>query len=797
MDLPTDLSTEIVDILPIAATLPKPTLTNGQLLNRPFAIQAGYFDPMNNCILEIALPVPLTQYFDYKFVGNDSEIPKVGQRIQVPFGRASSHSKAGARKLIGIITAIKTESEIDDAKLKHALAILDDEPLLSPKLVELLKWSAQYYHYPPGAVFEAALPVWLRKKIELPEKLQEQVWRLTEKGHIQHEAERFAKLKKRAPVQAALLDHLAHHPEGLSSADLNKDVPKWRNSMRALEKKQLAYSELSELLIQLPMHDVAPQLSDEQKTAVAAIDVALAKKAFAPFLLQGVTGSGKTECYLAAAEHCLRQGKQVLCLVPEIALTPQFIERFEQRLQTPLAVLHSGINDRARCLAWMAAQDGTAKVILGTRSALFTPMQDPGLIIVDEEHDSSFKQQDGFRYSARDLALVRAKNENITIILGSATPGIESLYQAQQGHYQHLQLLQRPDDRPMPVVHLIDMKKEPGQQGLSYPLIANMEKVLARDEQVLVFLNRRGFSPVLLCPECMWSGVCNRCEVNMTYHQAKNRLRCHHCNKDQVAPKHCPSCKNELKPVGQGTERVEEFLRTRFPDTPVIRIDRDTTRSKEQMRSQLAAVHSGGAKILVGTQMLTKGHDFPNVTLVGVLDADGGLFSSDFRASERLAQQIVQVSGRAGRAEKPGLVLIQTMFTDHPLLNQLTGHAYMEVAQDILQQRESAEWPPYSHLALIRAESAVIQEPMVFLRELKKHLEAVLDEKLSKQVQLLGPAYAPMAKRAGYFRTQLLFQSPTRASLHQVLHHTQEIIHKMKLSRHIRWSLDVDPVELY
>ena len=752
---------------------------------------------MSDCIIEVALPVPLARYFDYRILADSPIKPQVGQRVQVPFGQTKRNNKSAPRKLIGIITAIKQESEFDESKLKNAFAILDEEPLLNANLIDLLKWSAQYYHFPPGAVFEAALPVWLRKKPELPERSQEQLWQLTKLGAQQSEGETFTKLQKRAPVQALVLEYLLEHVYGVSSNRLNKEFPNWRNAMRGMEKKKWVISELSDLPMQLPIGDAAPNLTAEQQSAIAAIEKSVNAESFTPFLLQGVTGSGKTEVYLAAAERCLKAGKQVLCLVPEIALTSQFIQRFEQRLQTPLAVLHSGVNDRSRCLAWLAGQDGSAKVILGTRSAIFTPMKNPGLIIIDEEHDSSFKQQDGFRYSARDLAIVRAKNENIPIILGSATPALESLHKAISGQYQHLRLKERPGKRPMPLVKLVDLKSEPGPDGLSYPLIANIEKVLQKDEQVLIFLNRRGYSPVLLCPSCMWSAVCNRCDVNLTYHHAKNRLRCHHCNKDQVVPKKCPSCKSEVKPLGQGTERIESFLRMRFPDVPVIRIDRDTTRSKEQMQKQLQSVHAGGAKILVGTQMLTKGHDFPDVTLVGVLDADGGLFSSDFRSSERLAQQIIQVAGRAGRAEKPGLVLIQTLFPEHPLLNMLTEHAYTEVAKDILKQRAEALWPPFSHLALMRVESQNYEEPIQFLMHIKETLQKIIPEETLEKVSILGPAYAPMAKRAGFFRAQLLFQSETRAVLHEVLHHAQQCSSTIKHHRSVRWSLDIDPSELY
>jgi len=750
-------------------------------------------------IVEVALPVPLTRYFDYRLSTNESLDAYVGQRIQVPFGSPRHGRKGGARKLIGIITAVKNESDIEESKLKAALRILDAEPLLDARLIKLLKWSAQYYHFPPGAVFEAALPVWLRKKTELPEKLQEQIWTLSELGKTQLEDTLLSKLKKRAPVQARMLQHLSSHPAGVKAKQLNQDIPNWRDCMRRLEKKQWVRSELSELPLQLPISDNAPELSDEQTNAITAITASLDKSVFSPFLLQGVTGSGKTEVYLAAAEQALKKNKQVLCLVPEIALTSQFIQRFEQRLQTPLAVLHSGVNDRSRCLAWLAAQDGSAKVILGTRSAIFTPMKNPGLIVIDEEHDSSFKQQDGFQYSARDLALLRAKYADIPIVLGSATPSLESLHKSSNnntaGSYQHLQLKHRPGKRPLPLVKLIDLKHEPSQEGMSYPLLASMQKVLDKNEQVLIFLNRRGFAPVLLCPSCMWSAICSRCDVNMTYHHAKKRLRCHHCNKEEIAAKHCPSCKHEVKPIGQGTERIESFLRTRFPNAPVIRIDRDTMRNKNQMQEQFAAVHAGGAKILVGTQMLTKGHDFPDVTLVGVLNADSGLFSSDFRSSEHLAQQIIQVSGRAGRAQKPGLVLIQTLFPDHPLLNKLTEHAYSEIAHDILEQRAEAHWPPFSYLALLRVEAKDVREPMQFLEHIKSSLEHSL--KNNDSVSLLGPASAPMAKRAGFYRAQLLFQSSSRPALHQVLYEMQQVISQMKRKHRVRWSLDVDPVELY
>lgn len=750
-------------------------------------------------ILEVALPVPMHRLFDYWPPINNERIHdfQVGQRIQVPFGYAGKKSgQRGARKLIGVITAIKTESELDLKRLKAAHKVLDTQTLLTANFIDFLLWAANYYHFPPGLVFEAALPVWLRKRSDLPAPDQEEIWFLTELGQKQLEPSQFEKLEKRAPLQARILNLLyTHHGKGLGVSQhvFAQTIPNWRNSMKRMLKHTWVSADLQNATIHLPLVDNAPELSSEQNNAVKQIRKAITSGSFQPFLLEGITGSGKTEVYLAAAEAALKQHKQVLCLVPEIALTPQFIQRFEQRLQTRLAVLHSGLGDRARCLAWLQSVNGKAKVILGTRSAIFTPMLSPGLIIIDEEHDTSFKQDSGFRYSARDLSLVRAKRANVPVILGSATPSIESLQKAEKGDYQHIRLTHRPNHRPLPIIKIVDLGKEPVNEGISYPLLSAMEKVLEKDEQVLIFLNRRGYAPVLLCTNCMWSAQCNSCDVNFTYHHRKHRLRCHHCNKNKPIPKHCPECKHELKPIGEGTERIESFLQARFPRTPVIRIDRDTIRNKEQMHKHLNAIYAGGAKILIGTQMLTKGHDFPDVTLVGVLNADSGLFSSDFRSTERLSQQMIQVSGRAGRAEKPGLVLIQSNFPEHPLLEQLKTHNYPSISSEILLERQQSQWPPFSHLALLRVEAQDVNLPMQFLEHIVKRLQFVL----SDAVEALGPAPAPMTKRAGFFRAQLLFRSEHRAKLHQVIYETQQLIYSIPEARKLRWSLDIDPSELY
>jgi len=757
------------------------------------------FDKDNFFILEVALPVPLYRCFDYLPCKDLSTIEEyaVGQRIQVPFGHPGANKqRKGGRKLIGVITAIKTQSHFPIKKLKRAYKRLDQEAILTPKFIQFLTWASDYYHFPIGLVFEAALPVWLRKKEDLPSPKQEEIWYLTPSGFNQLHNEQFNKLEKRAPKQAlilSLLNKFHSQGKGLSQHIIAQEIPNWRDSMRRILKHQWASVDLQSLEQSLPIADQAPSLSNEQANAVTQLKAAITANQFQPFLLQGITGSGKTEVYLSAAEQALKENKQVLCLVPEIALTPQFIQRFEQRLQTRLAVMHSGLNDRARSLAWLSSSQGEAQVILGTRSAIFTPMLNPGLIIIDEEHDTSFKQDSGFRYSARDLSLVRAQRSNIPVLLGSATPSIETLQHINTQRYQHLRLTHRPNHRPLPMIKMIDLKKEPINEGISYSLLAAIEQKLQRDEQVLIFLNRRGYAPVLLCTECMWSAKCDSCDVNFTYHHGKQKLRCHHCNKNKPIPKQCPECKHELKPIGEGTERIESFLETRFPKIPVIRVDRDTIKSKDQMQQQLQAIHAGGAKILIGTQMLTKGHDFPNVTLVGVLNADAGLFSSDFRSSERLSQQLIQVSGRAGRAEKPGLVLIQTNFPEHPLLEQLKTHDYDNICRSILTERKESNWPPFSHLVLIRVEAQDNQLPIQFLEHIVKRLQFLLNE----DIETLGPAPAPMSKRAGFFRAQFLFRSQQRALLHQVIYEAQQLILAIPEARKLRWSIDIDPSELY
>jgi primosomal protein N' (replication factor Y) len=521
---------------------------------------------------------------------------------------------------------------------------------------------------------------------------------------------------------------------------------------------------------------------------------------FGVFLVDGVTGSGKTEVYLSIIDEVLARGEQALVLVPEIGLTPQLVsrfeERFQQRLKNPIALLHSGLSDSERLNAWLMAKKGDASIDIGTRSAIFTPLLKPGVIILDEEHDPSYKQQDGFRYSARDVAVKRAQLESLPVVLGSATPSLESLENARQQRYQHLLLPERAGNANHPDVSVIDVRKQPMIDGLSSLLINAMKRHFQKGGQVLLFLNRRGYAPVLLCHDCGWVSKCKRCDAHMTlYHErGQRRLRCHHCGSERPADHQCPDCESsELHPVGSGTERLEETLTHQFPDIGITRIDRDTTRRKGAMQSLLDSVHEGTSRILVGTQMLAKGHHFPDVTLVGIVDIDQGLFSADFRATERMAQLIVQVSGRAGRAEKAGQVLIQTHHPDHPLLKVLLDEGYASFANAALDERRLAQLPPYRYFALLRAEATDGRLPMQFLQQARGLAEAFA----GKDVQLLGPVPAPMEKRAGRIRAQLLLQSASRSALHNLLTPWLLQLESSKSGRKVRWSIDVDPQEMF
>ena len=506
-----------------------------------------------------------------------------------------------------------------------------------------------------------------------------------------------------------------------------------------------------------------------------------------------MTGSGKTEVYLRAIAEVVARGQQALVLVPEISLTPQLVARFAARFDAPLAVLHSSLGDQERLRAWRMARSGEAPVVIGTRSAIFAPLARPGLIVVDEEHDPSYKQQEGFRYSARDLALARAQRLSVPVVLGSATPSLESLERVQAGRSTLLELPARTAGAKPPSIHLIDLRRHAATQGIATPTVLTIQRHLAAGGQVLLYLNRRGYAPTLFCPSCGWAAPCPRCDARLTVHQRERRLHCHHCGTEQDIPELCPSCGEAAKPVGQGTERIEEALAKLFPDVPLERIDRDAVRRKGALEAALDRVTSGAVRLLVGTQMLTKGHHFPDVSLVVVLNADQGLFGTDFRASERLAQTIVQVAGRAGRAERPGEVLIQTEYPEHPLLTQLIAGGYDAFAAAALEERKAARWPPFARIAVLRAEAARSDVPIEFLDRAREAAAALAGQ----EVELLGPATAPMERRAGLFRAQLLLHAATHSPLQRLLARWLPVVEDLPQARKVRWSLDVDPLELF
>jgi primosomal protein N' (replication factor Y) (superfamily II helicase) len=756
------------------------------------------------CVFRVALDTPLKRLFDYLppestlFPAGDVaataapvEAPiEPGMRVRVPFGR---------QKLVGIVMETATSSDLPLERLKPILEVLDSQPVLDAAALELLRWAAEYYHHPVGEVLSTALPKAMR--LGATAEAHEERWSVTPDGH-----EAWGRGEpKRAAKQRELLGYLVAGGAGaapdagggdgaVSASVLDEALPKWRDAARALATRGWVLSAEVPLVdadARFAVKAAGPTLRDEQKAAVDAIGEGLGH--FGAFVLHGVTGSGKTEVYLRLVERVLQQGRRALVLVPEIGLTPQLVGRFRDRFDTPMAVLHSALTDTERLSAWRQAFSGHARVVLGTRSAVFAPVRDLGIIIVDEEHDASFKQHEGgFRYSARDLAVVRAQRADVPVVLGSATPALESLQNVAGGRYVRLSLLHRAASAEPPRMGLVDLRANAGHAGMSTPAIQAIERHLRDDGQVLVFLNRRGYAPTLLCTACGWIAPCSECDARLTVHLSARRLRCHHCGFDSELPARCPQCGFAVKPVGQGTERIEEALTELFPGVTLARLDRDVVRKRGDMEEVMRRMSTGEARILVGTQMVTKGHDFPNVTLVIVLNADQGLFSTDFRAPERLAQTIVQVAGRAGRGTKPGEVLIQTDFPGHPLLLSLLSEGYDGFARTALVEREQASWPPFSRLAAVRDSAKTAESALAFLTEARK-----LAGVPPRGLRLLGPVPAAMSKRAGRYHAQLLIEGADRSSLHHFLDTWLPAVEQLQSARRVRWALDVDPIELF
>jgi len=734
--------------------------------------------------LGVAVPSPLRRLFDYRPAGTPPPggwTP--GLRVRVSFGR---------REVVGVVVECRDHSELPLAELRPVGACLDSAPLPADWLW-LCRFTARYYQHSLGDTLHQAMPALLRQGRALEGRTRER-WQLTAAGH-QAPAEALA----RAPRQAALLAMLAQHPHGLASqAILAQSFS--REQLRALAAKGLVERH-EEPLTARPLPDAdhllaepALPLNREQAAALAALHERL--DAYHPCLLEGVTGSGKTEVYLQLIEAVVGRGCQALVLVPEIGLTPQTLARFRHRFRVPVVALHSGLTDHERLDAWEAAATGRAPIVIGTRSAIFTPLARPGAIIVDEEHDGSYKQQDGLRYHARDLAVARAHHHGIPLLLGSATPSLESLARARRGEWRHLPLTRRATRHPPARLELVDLRGRPRQGGLIPPVMEAIEETLTAGHQVLVFINRRGFAPTLACHACGWLAECDACDARMTLHRQPPLLACHHCDRRRALPEACPECGSiDLRPLGSGTERTEETLAGRFPKVPVHRIDRDSTRRRDAFEQALAEVRRGEPCLLVGTQMLAKGHHLPHVTLVVVVNADAGLYASDFRALEQSAQLLVQVAGRAGRAAHPGRVLVQTLHPDDPHLRLLAERGYAALAETLLEERRAAALPPFRFLALLRLESAREEAAGELARRAATALRGWLAEH-ALAVDCLGPVPAPMERRQGRYHLQLMLGAAKRSALHAACAWLTAWMEAAPEARRVRWSLDIDPQTL-
>ncbi len=664
-------------------------------------------------ILRVALPVPIpgVECLDYLPPLNVSLAQlQRGVRLQVPLKD---------RIYIGLLWEITTSSEINLAKLKRAITVLDKTPLLTEAELNLLAWASHYYYHPLGEVIATALP------------------------------------------------------------------PLLTNSKKPA---------ITELLVDQPatvMQPIQPPLTLNSAQIQVVQQVCKHLDQFYPNLLEGITGSGKTEVYLQIIEQVLKRKRQALVLVPEINLTPQMLERFQQRFSVPIVALHSKLRPTERLQNWQFARAGLAPIVIGTRSAVWVPLARPGIFIVDEEHDPSYKQQDSFGYSARDVAVMRAQQAQVPVMLGSATPSLDSLYNVQEHRYFHFTLPERAGNAVHPCFQFVDMRQQNYKNAISQPLKNAIEQCLSNQQQALIFINRRGYAPTFMCYQCAWIATCQHCDSHLVYHESYQKLICHHCGSSRLVDKICPHCGHpKLSPLGQGTQRVEKQIQKLFPTARVIRIDSDTTQRKQALQSFLTAIHAGEADILIGTQILAKGHHFPKVTLVGIVNIDASLFGADFRSSERAAQMLIQVAGRAGRAENHGQVIIQTYHPQHPLLLHLIKEGYPAFAEAALAERRQAQFPPYSYFALLRAEAKTPNLALEFLQQAKDQTPL-----FATTVTFWGPVPAPLERRAQFYRAQLLLQANRRSELHAFLNQWLPSLQSIATHK-IYYSLDIDPQDL-
>jgi primosomal protein N' (replication factor Y) len=719
-------------------------------------------------IYQIAVFQTNRDYFDYTHPAPDFAI---GSRVWVPFRNKTR---------LGVVVG---SNQTDTPSLKTIIENIDIEPLITSDILNLCHWMSDYYQAPLAQVLALVLPKTYRQG-KLRESLH--VWHYQLAVSLE---EAYQKLAVNAHKQRELLAHMHQQTQPVSRAQLQSAGYSLASIQGLVDKAILSQEHLPQRPC-LPnvIMDTPLSLNTQQQLAYETIHASLHH--YQCFLLFGVTGSGKTEVYCQLITDVLRQRRQVLILVPEIGLTPQLQQRFQARFAQSMVVIHSQMSEGERQQAWQWAADNQVQLVIGTRSALFTPMPALGLIVIDEEHDTSLKQMDGVRYLARDTALMRAHAANIPIILGSATPSLESLANADKGKYTMLRLTQKAMNTVPLHYELVDLRSQTLQQGLANRTLAAIKKHLEANHQVLIFINRRGFSPVLLCHTCGWKALCQACDVSLTAHKHTQQLMCHHCGHTQRYMLQCPQCAGrELIHLGAGTQRIEEVLQQLFPSTVVLRIDRDAVRKKHAFDQHLEKIHAGDAQLIIGTQMLAKGHHFSNLSLVVVLDADYGFYDQDFRALERLGQLLTQVSGRAGRADIAGEVVIQTHLPDHPLLNTLIKQGYEPFAQALLKDRRQGIMPPYAFMALFSVQGRQQEGVLAFIHAAKQAIRPYA-------ITVMGPAPAPMAKKAHYHRMQLLLKSDSRQRLHTSLTALRTWIITDKRSHGLRWTLDVDPVDL-
>ncbi|NTX04922.1 MULTISPECIES: primosomal protein N' [unclassified Myxococcus] len=709
-----------------------------------------------------------------------------GQRVLVPFGRGTA---------LGFYLGPANKPLGEKVRLKPIQRVLEDSPSLPKDLIALLRFAAEHYRYPLGEVIRGALPPGLSKPLDEKEA----------KPDVQQFAVALVSevppALARAHAQSAVLAYLLAVGGSAPLEEVSHAIPGARELLKSLAKKGLARIDEKKLEAGVKeglIQGRPDRLTLEQDAAGVELRGALDTGVFQPFLLHGVTGSGKTEVYLRAAEHALSLGKGSLILVPEIALTPQLVGRFRSRFGAEVAVLHSALKDRERLFHWQALRRGDVKIAVGVRSAVFAPVENLGLIVVDEEHDPSFKQDDSLRYQARDLAVVRGKQAGAVVVLGSATPALETLENVKRGRYRLLELKRRVDDRPMPTIELVDLRQERPREGmvteeapiLSPPLLAAMEETLGRGQQVILFLNRRGHSTVLLCEVCGLSLKCSACDVCLTHHRSQNRVVCHYCGLAMPVPERCLECTGPMLKLGIGTERVEAEVLERMPTARVARLDRDSATSAERLTEMLASFARRELDVLVGTQMVAKGHDFPGVTLVCVVMADTSLAIPDFRASERTFHLLTQVSGRAGRGKDPGRVLVQTYNPDAEPVKRVLAHDFDGFAQQELEWRKALAYPPFARMASIRLEGEHPEQTASVAR----HLGNLVTKNMppaSVGVRLLGPALAPIAKIRGKTRWQLLLKGPTHVALAPLLARVEAAL--VDVPSAVKVVIDVDP----